>query len=93
MTFTPVNNYLYVREIKGSADDLPDCEILLPEEYRTVENPFTVVEVLGSSGDSGTLWGSGLKLVVQAHMLQDIRLHGETFTVITENHVIGILSE
>ena len=52
-----------------------------------------MVEVVNCSGDSGTLWGTGLQLVVEAHMLRDIEHNGETFTVIKENHVIGILSE
>ena len=91
MTFTPVNNYLYVRTVEN-----PDTEergILLPQDYRAVESPFAVVEVVSCSGESGTLWGPGLQLVVEAHMLRDIQHNGKTFTVIKENHVIGILSE
>ena len=91
MTFTPVNNYLYVR----TAEDIETEEvgILLPQDYRAVENPFAVVEVINCSGESGTLWGPGLQLVVEAQMLRDVQHNGETFTVIKENHVIGILSE
>ena len=91
MIFTPVNNYLYVREVRDM--EIEDAGILLPQDYRSAEKPFTVVEVLNCSGESGTLWGCGLQLVVEAHMLRDIEHNGETFTVIKENHVIGILSE
>jgi len=91
MTFTPVNNYLYVNPIEDN--EAEESGILLPQDYRSVENPHAVVEVLGCSGESGTLWGKGLRLVVEAHMLKDIQHSGETFTVIKENHVIGILSE
>ena len=91
MTFTPVNNYLYVRTVENP--DTEESGILLPQDYRAVENPFAVVEVVNCSGESGTLWGPGLQLVVEAHMLRDIQHSGETFTVIKENHVIGILSE
>jgi hypothetical protein len=52
-----------------------------------------VVEVVNCSGESGTLWGTGLRLVVEAHMLRDIQHNGETYTVIKENHVIGILTD
>jgi len=90
MNFTPVNNYLYVRVIEET--DTEDSGILLPQDYRSAENPFTIVEVLNCSGDSGTLWGCGLQLVVEAHMLRDIQHNGDTLTVIKENHVIGILS-
>ena len=91
MNFTPVNNYLSVRAVEDN--DTEESGILLPQDYRSVENPFTVVEVINCSGESGTLWGAGLQLVVEAHMLRDIQHNGETFTVIKENHVIGILSD
>ena len=91
MTFTPVNNYLYVKTV--ATEDTDDVGILLPQDYRSVESPFAVVEVINCSGESGTLWGTGLQLVVEAHMLRDIQHNGETFTVIKENHVIGILSD
>lgn len=91
MNFVPVNNYLYVRAVEDSETE--ESGILLPQDYRSVENPFAVVEVLNCSGESGTLWGCGLQLVVEAHMLRDIEHNGETYTVIKENHVIGILSD
>ena len=91
MTLTPVNNYLTVRTVKDT--DTEDSGILLPQDYRPADNPFAVVEVINCSGDSGILWGKGIQLVVEAHMLRDIEHNGETFTVIKENHVIGILSD
>jgi co-chaperonin GroES (HSP10) len=91
MTLTPVNNYLWVRTVESNEEE--EVGILLPQDYRAVESPFAVVEVVNCSGESGTLWGTGLRLVVEAHMLRDIEHNGETFTVIKENHVIGILSE
>jgi co-chaperonin GroES (HSP10) len=90
MTFTPVNNYLYVKVVE---DETEESGILLPQDYRAVESPFAVVEVLNCSGESGTMWGCGLQLVVEAHMLRDIEHNGKTYTVIKENHVIGILSD
>jgi len=91
MHFTPVNNYLSVRVVDDNEEE--ESAILLPQDYRAVESPFAVVEVVNCSGESGTLWGAGLQLVVEAHMLRDIRHNGATFTVIKENHVIGILAE
>ena len=91
MTLTPVNNYLTVRAVEDTETE--ESGILLPQDYRPADNPFAVVEVTNCSGDSGILWGKGIQLVVEAHMLRDIEHNGETFTVIKENHVIGILSE
>ena len=91
MTLTPVNNYLSVRTVESV--DLDESCILLPQDYRSAESPFTVVEVINCSGENGTLWGAGLQLIVEAQMLRDIQHNGETYTVIKENHVIGILSD
>jgi co-chaperonin GroES (HSP10) len=90
MTLTPVNNYLTVQTVEDT--DTEESAILLPQDYRAAESPFAVVEVVNCSGESGTLWGTGLQIVVEAHMLRDIQHNGETFTVIKENHVIGILA-
>ena len=90
MNLSPVNNYLVVRTIEDT--DTEDTGILLPQDYRAVESPFAVVEVVNCSGDNGTLWGTGLQIVVEAHMLRDIQHNGETFTVIKEQYVIGIFS-
>ena len=91
MTFTPVNNYLYVKTLDEV--ETPDTGILLPQDYRAVDNPFAAVEVLSSSGDGEVIWEAGLQLIVEARMLQDIQLAGQTYTVIKENYIIGILSE
>ena len=91
MILSPVNNYLVVKTVEETEKE--ESGILLPQDYRSVESPFAVVEVLNCSGESGTLWATGLEIVVEAHMLRDIQHNGETFTVIKENHVIGILSE
>jgi len=91
MNFTPVNSYLSVRSLEETDDD--NSGILLPQDYRAVESPFAVVEVVNCSGENGTLWGTGLQIVVEAHMLRDIQHNGETYTVIKENHVIFILKD
>ena len=92
MNFVPVNNYLYVRTVEDNESE--DTGILLPQDYRHVESPFAVVELRQAHTTSNNvLWAYGLNLVVEAHMLRDIEHNGETFTVIKENHVIGILSD
>ena len=90
MILTPVNNYLSVRTVEVETEE---SGILLPQDYRAVESPFAVVEVVNCSAENGILWFAGLHLVVEAHMLRDIQHNGETFTIIKEQYVIGILSD
>jgi len=92
MNFVPVNNYLYVQTVEDNETE--DVGILLPQDYRSVESPFAVVELLQAHTTlTNVIWFRGVHLVVEAHMLRDIEHNGQTFTVIKENHVIGILSE
>ena len=58
MNLTPVNNYLSVRTVEDINTE--ESGILLPQDYRAVESPFAVVEVVNCSGENGTLWGAGL---------------------------------
>ena len=91
MILTPVNNYLSVRTVEVETEE---SGILLPQDYRAVESPFAVVEVVKCSGENGTLlWPAGLRIVVEAHMLREIQHNGETFTVIKEQYIIGTLSD
>jgi co-chaperonin GroES (HSP10) len=85
MRFTPVNNHLYVEVLKENKEE---TGVLLPEDYRSAESPFAAVRVLVPAVG----WREDSVLIVEAHMLRDIQYDGETFTVIKENHVIGVLS-
>ena len=93
MHFIPVNNYLYVSEV-ADEETVTENTILLPQDYRPADSPFAVVELQAShSLSDGTLWAAGLRLVVEAHMLRDIQHGGQTFTVVKQGHVIGVLSD
>jgi co-chaperonin GroES (HSP10) len=92
MNFIPVNNYLYIRTVEDNETE--DVGILLPQDYRSVESPHAVAELLQThTTANNVMWARGIHLVVEAHMMKDIQYNGDTFTVVKENHVIGILSD
>jgi co-chaperonin GroES (HSP10) len=88
MTFTPVNNHLWVRTIED--EETEESGILLPQDYRPADKAFAVVRVLGASMEAA--WVVGTTLVVEAQMLRDIEHHDHIYTVVKENYVIGVLS-
>ena len=88
MKFTPVKYYLYVEVVEDKQTE--ESGILLPQDYRPAETPFAAVRVLRSSPEAP--WMRGSLLVVEAQMLRDIEHGGETFTVVKENYVMGVLS-
>ena len=85
MIFTPVNNHLYVEVLD---EEKEETGVLLPQDYRSAEKPFAAVRVVAPAVG----WREGSVLVVEAQMLRDIQYAGETFTVVKENYVIGVLS-
>ena len=87
MIFTPVNNHLYVEVVETRAPE--ESGILLPQDYQPAENPFSAVRVRDGAE---TGWTEGTVLIVESHMLHNIQHGAETFTVIKENYVIGVLT-
>lgn len=71
-------------------EEVEESGILLPQDYRPADKPFAAVRVLTASMEAE--WTPGSLLVVEAQMLRDIEHNGETFTVVKENYVIGVLS-
>jgi len=90
MNFVPVNNYLYIRTIDEEDDN---TGILLPQDYRSVESPHAVAELLQThTTANNVMWARGIHLVVEAHMMKDIQYNGDTFTVVKEQYVIGLVT-
>jgi len=90
MNFVPVNNYLYIRTIDEEDDN---TGILLPQDYRSVESPHAVAELLQThTTTNNVMWARGIHLVVEAHMMKDIQYNGDTFTVVKEQYVIGLVT-
>ena len=90
MNFVPVNNYLYIRTIDEEDDN---TGILLPQDYRSVESPHAVAELLQThTTANNVMWARGIHLVVEADMMKDIQYNGDTFTVVKEQYVIGLVT-
>ena len=93
MKFVPINRHLLVEPVHQSEEE---AKILLPEDYKPKE-PFAIVKLLTASAEVNSGRNSyhfeiGNKLVVNANMLEQIKVQDQVFHVILENYVIGILS-
>ena len=89
--FVPFNRYVLVERVPVEEQQEP--AILLPEEYRKVQNTHEVVKVLECSPNCSfrDRIPKGTKIVVLANFLEDLKVANQTFTVVLENHVIGRL--
>ena len=77
--FCPTNKYLLVRTVK---EEEKETGVLVPDDFKTSINPYSLVELLGCH-DSSSL-EIGAKLIVPTHMIEQISLFGENYSVVLE---------
>lgn len=92
--YVPMNRYLLVhRRPKRSIES--EQTVLLPEGYRKQESRFETVDVVSVAPNCAFLdrVRAGSRIVVLSHFLEDIEVEGYDYTVILENHVMGVITQ
>ena len=84
----PMNRYLLVDPIK---EEKKTSGILVPEDYKEEHSAYTLVKLLKTNTSS--LLPEGVRLIVPAHIVEEIELFGEKHHVVLENHVIGFFED
>jgi co-chaperonin GroES (HSP10) len=82
----PLNRHLVVEPV---LEERKDSGVLVPDDYKTEESAYILVVLLKSHAESGLT--PGTKLVVPAHMVEEISFFGEKYYIVLENHVVGLL--
>ena len=86
MKIKPENNWILVEIVDVKQEQ--ESMVLLPEDYKKIENPYKVVNVLEDSKSEY----SG-KLVVPTHIIRDIQVGSEIFHLIERNHIMATVLE
>jgi co-chaperonin GroES (HSP10) len=86
----PVNKYILVEPIEEKKKD-EQKGFLLPDDYKKPTNPHKVCEVVLANPTNPLGLSPGERIVVESHMVQEIRVGGEMNYLIQENYVIGVL--
>jgi co-chaperonin GroES (HSP10) len=89
--YVPLNRHLLVhRRPKKEAES---TGILLPEGYKKTESRYEVVTVESVAPNCAFLdrVRTGVKIVVLSNFLEDIEIAGHMYTVVLENHVMGVI--
>ena len=90
MKFEPRNRHLLVEKIETEEKE-EETNVLLPEGYKKVDE-YTLLRVLSSSPDcSKPVARKGEKVVVPTHLIQDINVGEESFSIVLENHICGVV--
>lgn len=89
--YTPLNRHLLVS--RRPVVEPEDTGILLPEGYKKTESLYEAVKVIQAAPNCSFLdrVGPGQMIVVMSNFLEDIEIGGHTYTVILENHVMGVI--
>ena len=88
MKFEPRNRHLLVEKIEKDEEEQTD--ILLPEGYKQADE-YTLLRVLATSPDCTITARKGEKIVVSTHLVQDINVGEQSFSIVLENHICGVL--
>ena len=91
-TCIPMNRHLLVQRRPKAEADL-EQRVLLPEGYKKTESRYETVDVISASPNCAFIdrVREGTKIVVLSNFLEDIEVEGHNYTVILENHVMGII--
>ena len=87
--FKPVNRHILVSLDQRTEEQ--KSLIVLPEDYKPVQQKHTVVSVLNKSDDVKLDLKQGSKIIVDASMIDEIVVENTTYNVILENYVVGVV--
>ena len=88
MKFCPKNRYLLVQTEK---QEDADSGVLLPEGFTLTKDKYVVATVVDTASDCKERVTGGTKVVVDATMLEEVSVSGETYEIVLENYIVGLL--
>ena len=88
MFITVYNRHVLV-ELVEQEEEQQQSLIALPQDYKKVESPYTVVKVLQISDDCKLFLEQGDLVVIERRMLTEIEIKGEKNYLVLENYIYG----
>lgn len=87
--FRPVNRYILIEMPPKPKNS--DSLIVLPEDYQPAESSHLEVNIISAASDVRFNTKKATKLLVDASMVEEIKIGGTIYNVILDNYVIGII--
>ena len=91
MKFYPRNRHVLI-ELLQEEENENETKILLPDNYSEKKEPYTSALVKEIAPSCTINVGKGDKVVVEASMVQELKVDGELYTVVLENYIYGVIS-
>ena len=90
MNLKPRGNWILVERRKAASTE-QETVVLLPEDYKKPDNPYSVVKV---AEDSSLIeWSYGDMLLVPTHIIREIIIDDQAFLMIEKNHIMAKVEE
>ena len=89
MIFRPVNRHILVR--KEALPETEDSIILVPTDYKPAADKYIKVEVIKCAHSCTISLNTGDRLIVREPFIEEIVVDDETFYLVLENHIMGVL--
>ena len=90
-TFKPVNRYILI-DLERQ-EEKKEQLIVLPESYKKPEEKYMFVHSLSWADDVRFFLNYMDELIIDRKMVEEITVGEETFHVILDNYVLGILKK
>ena len=90
MLLIPRNRYLLV-ELLEDKKEKEEPTILLPQDYKPVDKPFAAARVKDVSPTCSLIVSRGDIVLLNKGMIEEVEFHENQFSLILENHVLGVL--
>ena len=90
-TFKPVNRYVLI-DLEAREQETEQL-IVLPESYKKPEEKHTIVHSLSWADDVRFDLNYMDELIIDRKMVEEITVGQETFHVILDNYILGILKK
>ena len=87
MKFEPRNRHLLVEKVEKQEEER---NVLLPEGYKKAEE-YMLLRVLATSPDCAITARKGEKVVAPTHLVQDVNVGEESYSIVLENHICGVI--
>jgi len=85
----PVNRHILIDLPKKA--DTSESLIVLPDDYKPVEEKYIEVVALDSADDVRFSIDKSARMVVDGSMIEEISVGGTIYNVILDNYVVGMI--
>ena len=93
MNLKPIGSWILVEAVKAP-EEKQESVVLLPEDYKKPDNPYTVVRVIEDLVRiTGREWKKDDLLLVPTHVIRNILIGTKVFSLIERNHVMAKVEE